>query len=336
GTTLEVLLFSFALADRINILKKEKEDSQRAALEALKENEKIVREQNIVLETKVKERTVELETSNKNLKDAQSQLVNAEKMASLGQLTAGIAHEINNPINFVVSNVKPLKRDVEDILLLLTKYGEIQDDKNLSEKLKNIKELKEQLDADYLIEEINQLLKGIDEGASRTSEIVRGLKNFSRLDEDDLKLADIHEGIDSTLAVLNNNIVKAGVTIVKEYNKFPPIECYPGKLNQVFMNILNNAIQVLVSSKADHGEIRIKTALIEKTVRISIKDNGPGMTEEVKHKIFEPFFTTKNVGEGTGLGLSIAYGIIEKHKGEIHVESAPGNGAEFIITLPVQ
>jgi len=337
GSAVEICLLSFALGDKINILKKEKEESQKATLEALQENEKIIKDQNIVLETKVKERTFELETSNKNLKNTQSQLVNAEKMASLGQLTAGIAHEINNPINFVVSNVKPLKRDIDDILTLLTKYGEIQDDKNVNEKLKEIKDLKQELDTDYAIQEINLLLKGIDEGASRTSEIVKGLKNFSRLDEDDLKQADIHEGLNSTLALLNSNIARDEITIKKEYGNLTPIECYPGKLNQVFMNILNNAIQAIAANKTKPGEIKIKTDLIDgKTVRISIKDNGPGMTEEVKHKIFEPFFTTKNVGEGSGLGLSIVYGIIEKHKGEISVESAPGQGAEFIISLPIQ
>ncbi|HEY8399656.1 MAG TPA: 7TM diverse intracellular signaling domain-containing protein, partial [Cytophagaceae bacterium] len=189
GSAIEVVLLSFGLADRINILKKEKEESQAKALEILKENERIIKEQNILLERKVRERTLELEEANKeisrtlhDLKETQSQLVNAEKMASLGQLTAGIAHEMNNPINFVASNVKPLKQDVNDLLELLRKYDEISLNVNLEEKLKEVEALKKEIDIDYLLDEIDQLLKGIDDGASRTTEIVKGLRNFSRLD----------------------------------------------------------------------------------------------------------------------------------------------------------
>jgi signal transduction histidine kinase len=336
GTILEVLLFSFALADRINVLRKEKEESQWKVLEALKENERIIAEQNIILDAKVKDRTRELESSNRNLKDAQVQLVNAEKMASLGQLTAGIAHEINNPINFVIGNVYPLKRDIQDILALLAKYYDIQDGKDLDEKLNGIKNLKKEIDADYLIQEMDLLLKGIEEGASRTSEIVKGLQNFSRLEEDGLKKADIHKGIDATLLLLNSNLNKEKIKVIKEYGDFGEIECYPGKLNQVFMNILNNAIYALQNTDQDNREIRINTSKTETAVRISIKDNGHGIPEVVKDRIFEPFFTTKNIGEGSGLGLSIVYGIIEKHKGKIEVVSEEGKGTEFIILLPVQ
>jgi two-component system, NtrC family, sensor kinase len=335
GSAIEVTLLSFALADRINILRREKEESQRRAMETLKENERIVSQQNVILEERVKERTAELETSNRNLKEAQVQLVNAEKMASLGQLTAGIAHEINNPINFVISNVNPLKRDIDDILTVLNKYETLKAEEDIHNKLKEVSELKRKLDTDYLVQEINLLLKGIGEGASRTSEIVRGLQNFSRLDEEGLKMANIHTGIDATLLLLNSNISQKKITIVKEYGNFGEVECNPGKLNQVFMNILSNAIQAFDPAQ-DNKEIHIQTSLDDHTLRISIRDNGPGMPEKVRSRIFEPFFTTKRVGEGSGLGLSIVYGIIEKHRGTIDVQSEPGQGTEFIIKLPVR
>lgn len=334
GSAIEVMLLSFALADRINILQKEKEESQRRALHAVRENERIVSEQNVILEAKVKERTEELETSNRNLKDAQVQLVNAEKMASLGQLTAGIAHEINNPINFVISNVNPLKRDITDLLQVLDRYAGIRDEKELAAKLGEIQELKKQLDTDYVIKEIDLLLRGIEEGASRTSEIVRGLQNFSRLDEEGAKMANIHAGIDATLLLLNSALNGKKIHVVREYGNFGDVECYPGKLNQVFMNILNNAMQAFPDD-ASNKEIRIQTQKTSNSVIIKIKDNAGGMPEEVRRRIFEPFFTTKGVGEGSGLGLSIVYGIIEKHKGKIDVESELGKGTEFIITLPL-
>jgi signal transduction histidine kinase len=340
ASALETILLSFALADRINILKKEKDKSQQEALNALKENEKIISERNIFLDQKVKERTVELQKSNmdlnvamKDLKETQSQLVNAEKMASLGQLTAGVAHEINNPINFVSSSLKPLKRDITDVFTLLSKYEELSQ-QDFNEKAKEINELKKELDIDYLKEEIQVLLKGIDEGASRTAEIVKGLRNFSRLDELDLKKVDINEGLDSTLILLNSMMMDK-IKVVKEYGNLPKIECYAGKLNQAFMNILNNAIYAIHKANlSGGGSIIIKTWENDLNVMISIKDNGIGMSEEIKNKIFEPFFTTKEVGEGTGLGMSIVYNIIENHHGKISVESEVGKGAGFLITIP--
>lgn len=338
GNAAEVVLLSFALADRITILKKEKEESQKQTLVALIENERIILDQKVVLETKVKERTFELETSNKNLKDTQSQLVNAEKLASLGQLTAGLAHEINNPINFVMSNIKPLKNDVEDIFSLLAKYSDITDAENLSEKLKDINDFKEKNDTAYLLTEINQLLKGIDEGAHRTVEIVKGLKTFAHLDETSLKKTNIIEGLDSTLIILNTSIVNGKIKIIKEYdNEFPKIECLSGQINQVVMNIINNAIQAMFDVKDPQKEnvLTIKTYTKSNNAIIRIKDNGPGIPDKIRNRIFDPFFTTKAVGSGTGLGLSIAYTIIRDHKGEIAVESEGGKGTEFIITLPI-
>ncbi len=342
GSAAEVTLLSFALANKINIYRKEKEESQAVALRMAQENEQLVREQNVILEAKVAERTEALQTSNgelnkalTNLKSAQTQLVEAEKMASLGQLTAGIAHEINNPINFVTSNIKPLKLDFEDIRSLLRKYETIRPGEDVAGQLAEIERYKQQIDINYLHEEVDTLIKGIEDGANRTAEIVKGLRTFSRLDESDLKFVDIHEGLNSTMVLLRNNIPK-NVTVRYDYGELPKIECFAGKLNQVFLNIINNALNA-IKMKPEQGDesLTIKTRLEEdKMVSISIKDSGIGMSDKVKEKIFEPFFTTKDVGEGTGLGLSIVFSIIEKHQGRIAVNSEPGKGAEFIIYLP--
>jgi len=344
GSAVEAVLISFALADKINIFKAEKERSQEETLRALQENERIIREQNVLLELKVKERTLELIESNvelnktlEDLKQAQSQLVESEKMASLGQLTAGIAHEINNPINFVTANVKPLRRDI-DILLEAFKFIEdvLLEDLSLEEKQKKINEYKEEEDFEYLIIEIDQLLRGIHEGATRTAEIVKGLKIFSRLDEDDLKKADINEGLDSTL-IIANNLLNNNITVVKNYGSIPLIECYAGKLNQVFLNIISNAAYAVHKQFEDQsgGEIVIETTNDQESIFIKFKDNGIGMDAKTQQKIFEPFFTTKDVGEGTGLGMSIAYNTIKKHNGGIQLNSEPGKGTEFIIQLPI-
>jgi two-component system NtrC family sensor kinase len=345
GTAIEVVLLSLALADRINILKKEKEAAHAEALSIAKENERIIREQNVMLESKVEERTIELSESNQelnktldNLKQTQSQLVESEKMASLGQLTAGIAHEINNPINFVTSNIKPLNRDIEMILAALTVIENVGiSDSSPAEKQKQIKEYKEDLDFDYLTMEIKHLIKGINEGATRTAEIVKGLKIFSRLDEDDLKKADINEGLESTMVIVNN-LLHNKINVIKEYGDLPAVECYPGKLNQVFLNIISNAIYAVQKKFGENkgGEIVITTGQDEKNVFIKIKDNGTGMDDQTQKKVFEPFFTTKDVGEGTGLGMSIAYNTIKKHNGQITINSTPDKGTEFTLQIPVK
>lgn len=342
GSGVEVLLLSFALAHKINVFKAEKEASQQMALAISQENERLVREQNIILESKVKDRTEDLQATNlelnyalTNLKDAQTRLVEKEKMASLGQLTAGIAHEINNPINFVTSNIKPLKLDIADLRELLNRYDELPVSTDIPKSLADIALFKKEIDIDYIHEEISSLIKGIEDGAARTAEIVKGLRTFSRLDESEVKSIDIHEGLDSTLVLLRNGIPPY-VNIVKDYAGLPKIECYAGKINQVFMNIFSNALNAIKSKKEHHNEfIAITTRQENSFIVITIKDTGVGMTEAVREKIFDPFFTTKDVGEGTGLGLSIVFSIIEKHKGKIVVNSAPGEGAEFIIYLPL-
>lgn len=346
GSAIEVIVLSFALGDRINILRKEKEESQKQALLALEENANIISQQNVLLETKVNERTQELQESNdelnkamRELKEAETHLVESEKMASLGQLTAGIAHEINNPINFVTSNVKPLKRDVDMILDMLAQIEEvtIKEDMPVSEKKQFIEELKEDMEFDYLKDEIGYLLKGITEGSDRTAEIVKGLRVFSRLDEDDLKLADINEGLDSTLVIVRNTL-GTDIDIKTDYAELPLVECYPGKLNQVFLNIISNGLQAIKSKHKGEkgGEFSITTAQEDDKIVIKLKDNGIGMDEETQKKVFEPFFTTKEVGEGTGLGMSIVYNTINKHNGQIAFNSEKGVGTEFIVTLPIK
>lgn len=347
GSAIETVLLSIALADRINILKKEKEISQAEALESSQENERLIKEQNVFLENKVEQRTHELTETNShlsvaldNLKNAQTQLVEAEKMASLGQLTAGIAHEINNPINFVKSNINPLRLDVKDLLDVLNEYEDlhnVSDESTFKKKLLEIEKFKKQIDVEFVQKEINNLIVGIEEGAERTAEIVQGLRTFSRIDEAELKTVNVHDGILSTLVILKNS-TPYFVKIEKQFNAAGNIECYPGKLNQVFMNILTNAIQAITSKTDKANEcISISTKDVSNNcIQISIKDTGMGMTEDVRHRIFEPFFTTKDVGEGTGLGMAIVFKIIQKHEGKIDIISEPCKGSEFIITLPHQ
>jgi two-component system NtrC family sensor kinase len=343
SSAIEVVLLSFALADKITYFKKENEFAQAQALKTSLENQQLIKEQNILLERKVNERTEELQNANttlnqtlNNLKSAQSQLVDAEKMAALGQLTAGIAHEINNPINFVTSNVKPLQLDIDDLRDVIKRYENIDLEGDVKAQIEEIEGYKNQIDLAFINNEITSLLAGISEGAKRTAEIIRSLRNFSRVDEADLKAIDLNEGLSSTLVLVRNNLPD-NLTVVKELGALPKVECMPGKINQVFMNLVSNAIQAIKSkeSKAEEEFLTIKSWYNDEQVFISIKDTGTGMSDEVKHRIFEPFFTTKDIGEGTGLGLSIVFSIIEKHKGHIEVISELGKGTEFIIKLRV-
>lgn len=283
----------------------------------------------------VEQRTLDLKLKNEELiaalqrlKDAEGQLVHSEKMASLGQLTAGIAHEINNPINFITANIAPLKRDIEDTLAVLSAY---QKETLGLNKTPEAELLTEDLDLPYSLKEIPKLIEGIEEGASRTAQIVKNLKNFSRLDENDRKTAWLEEGLDSTLMLLRSRLELTNITVEKFYRKTPLMLCYPGQLNQVFMNLLSNAIDAL----DEVGIITITTGTEDDMAFVSIRDNGPGIPQEIQSKIFEPFFTTKEVGKGTGLGLSISYGIIEKHNGTLEVTSVENEGTQFLIKLPI-
>lgn len=295
-----------------------------------KEIEELRREIERINESSRKQKK-ELELSMENLKLAQSQLVQSEKMASVGVLTAGIAHELNNPINFVSGNVYPLQQDLKEVFSILEKYEKTIEANKLSGFFKEVEAKKEELEFSYLIKEISSLLKGIEEGATRSSDIIKGLRSFSRLDNEASQFYDIHEGIDSSLVLLKNQIIDKKIKVYKDYGEFEGVECFPSKLNQVILNILTNSLQAMEKGK---GELSIHTVSSALGVKIIIKDNGRGMSPEVKEHIFEPFYTTKEVGQGTGLGLSISYGIIEKHKGNIDVISEPGKGTEFIISLP--
>jgi len=344
GSVVEILLLSFALADRINVLKQEKELSQQQAFVAMKENERLVTEQNVQLEKKVHERTADLENRNtelhtamNNLRMTQQQLVESEKLASIGQMTAGIAHEINNPINFVQSNVGPLKRDIDEILELLSQLAEIDENKDLLEQVNHLKSQYVKLDIEYLKKEIQQLLNGIEDGSKRTAEIVKGLRVFSRMDRSELISADINECLNSTLVVMKN-MTKAEVTLNVELGEnIPKTYCYPGKLSQVFMNLVTNAVQAtrLPNRQPIDRIINVRSYFNDNKICVEIQDNGKGIPTEIQDKIFEPFFTTKDVGEGTGLGLGIVAGIIGEHNGHLSFTSSANDGTTFLITLPV-
>lgn len=271
-----------------------------------------------------------LSASMDDLRDAQEQLIQAEKMASLGQLTAGIAHEINNPINFVSANTTPLKEDLVDILRVMEYYDKVIKEKSLEMDFLEVKKFKEEIHYETTVAEVTNLLRGIEDGARRTSEIVKGLRNFSRLDQNIFRKTNLTECLESSLTLLHSSY-KNRIEIVKDYGDLPEVDCFPGQINQVIMNILSNAIQAI----PEKGKIFIKTKALGDMVRISVKDTGSGMSEDVRKKIFDPFFTTKEVGKGTGLGLYISYGIIEKHNGKIEVFSNSGDGTEFVITMPI-
>jgi|GEM_PF-3034766 len=304
------------------------EEIQRQS-EALFEHAERLLDLNIQLETKKNN----LEEALEKLKSAQIQLVESEKMIILGQLTAGIAHEINNPINFINSGIEGLKIAFHQLLNLFKQYEQITPD-NVSQMLKKIVTYKRKMNYPLLLSDINELTKDVKTGIFRTVEIIKGLRTFSRLDESDLKYIDIHNNIDSTLVILRNKYINR-IEIIKDYGNINEIECYPGKINQVFLNILVNAVQAI----KDTGKIYISTKQINKdglqNLVISIRDTGMGIDEETKKRIFEPFYTTKDAGEGTGLGLSISQSIIENHQGTIEVKSKCGEGTEFIIYLPV-
>ncbi len=294
-------------------------------------------------EAQAREQAQQLEKALYELQRSQSQLIQNEKMSSLGQLVAGIAHEINNPTSFIHGNLHHAKEYVDDLLEVLKLYQQA-----LPNPPVELQDKVEDIDLEFLVEDLPKVLESMQGGAKRVLDIVRSLKNFSRVDQSQMKAVDIHAGIDSTLMILQNRLdgrVKQRVIgVIKEYGILPAVECLPVQLNQVFMNILTNAIEALEGlvvsgdSPTQNAQIWIRTAVTDANfVTISIADNGPGMTKEVLYKIFDPFFSTKPVGKGTGLGLSVCYQIVvEKHGGELQCISAPGEGAEFAIKIPIR
>jgi signal transduction histidine kinase len=268
------------------------------------------------------------------LKQTQSQLIQTEKMSSLGQMVAGIAHEINNPVNFIGGNIDYANQYIQDLADLVTLYQEYYPNPPDA-----ILQRIEDIELEFLREDLPQTLSSMKIGADRIREIVVSMRNFSRSDDGNMKSADIHEGIDSTLVILNHRL-KQGIQVIKQYGKLPAVECSPAQLNQVFMNVTGNAIDALEEvKKGDKGyspTIWISTEVTaDNTVTVKIRDNGPGIAAGCAQQIFDPFFTTKSIGKGTGLGLAISYQIVAKHHGKIEVNSQIGQGTEFVITLPV-
>ena len=295
--------------------------------------------------SQTQQKTQQLERSLQDLKQLQLHLVQNEKMSALGQLVAGVAHEINNPVNFIYGNITYVDTYTRDLLELLQLYEQ----HNTSASVE-VQEKLESMDLDFLAEDLPKLLRSMKIGAERIREIVLSLRNFSRLDQADVKEVDIHEGLDSTLRILQHRLkpmsLQFGIEVIKNYGALPLVDCLAGQLNQVFMNLLANAIDALQefyeSLPPDEcdgvkGKIIITTEAIDSTwVQISIRDNGAGISAEVQGKVFDPFFTTKPVGKGTGLGLAISYQVIERHGGTLECFSLPDQGAEFLIKIPIQ
>lgn len=306
----------------------------------------LLEQHNEDLETRVQLRTRELTQTLHELQETQAQLLQSEKMSSLGQLVAGIAHEINNPVNFIHGNLNYIQEYTQDLLTLVQLYQE-----SYPEPHSAIEAKVEAIDLTFLEEDLAKILRSVKMGTERIREIVVSLRNFSRLDEADVKMADLHDGLDSTLLILQHRLKatpdRPAIQIHKDYGNLPQIACYPGQLNQVFMNILANAIDALDERSEGHSYksleenpniIEIQTQVTDpQWLTIVIKDNGPGVQDAARSSLFDPFFTTKPVGKGTGLGLSISYRIItEKHGGTLACDSIPGQETKFVIKLPIQ
>lgn len=292
------------------------------------------------LEDAVQERTRELRTVNEALqkeigerKLLEGQLVQSEKLASIGQLAAGVAHEINNPIGYIFSNFGTLEGYIAQLFELLTAYEEAEDHIGASDVANALRALRERVELDFLKEDIPVLMRESKQGIVRVRKIVQDLKDFSRVDsKQEWEWADLHQGIDSTLNIVASEI-KYKADLVKEYGTIPPIECLASQINQVVMNLLVNAAHAMTEKR---GCITIRTGTDGEHVWLEVGDTGSGMPPETLKRIFEPFFTTKPIGKGTGLGLSLAYGIVQKHHGRIDVDSVVNEGSTFRVTLPIR
>ncbi len=283
-----------------------------------------------VLATSINQLIAWVEQYTSELHETQTQLIQTEKMSSLGEMVAGIAHEINNPVSFIHGNLSHIESYTEDLLTIIDMFR--QHDFSFSPEMT---EFIEDHDLDFIREDFPKLLQSMKMGTDRICEIVLSLRNFSRLDESQVKDCDLHEGLESTLLLLNHRL-KSNIELVRNYDNIPSIACHPAQLNQVFMNIISNAIDALLEQEnQQHKKIIITTESQEDQVIVKIADNGGGIPSEIFGKLFDPFFTTKPVGKGTGLGLAISYKIIQKHQGKLQVYSSEGEGTEFVITLPI-
>ncbi len=282
------------------------------------------------------EQKVSLEKAIAALRDAQLQLVQQEKMSALGKLVAGVAHEINNPVSFIYGNIEHTNRYVEDLLTLLSVYQDCY-----PEPLLEVQACTEDIDLKFLSEDLPKVMQSMSMGAERIKQIVLSLRTFSRMDEAEYKSVNLHDGLDSTLVILSHrfkaNPQSSAIQVTKSYGELPSVACCAGQINQVFMNIIANAIDALEESQATNAEISISTYLQAGQAVITISDNGPGITAAVQDRIFDPFFTTKAVGKGTGMGMAISYQIVvEKHHGQLLCDSSPERGTTFTVRLPLQ
>ncbi|MCU0550882.1 MAG: ATP-binding protein [Leptolyngbya sp. Prado105] len=285
----------------------------------------------------LRQQASKLEQALLNLKLTQTQLIQSEKMSSLGQLVAGVAHEINNPINFIYGNLRHAQQYAETLVRVIQAYQK--------DSIEEINALMEEVDLPFVLEDFSSVLRSMTSGAERIEEIVSLLRTFSRLDEAELKLVNLHEGLDSTLMILASRLRaktnRPEIRVTKAYGDLPNIECYAGQINQVFMSLISNAIDALdARSKIPpaewHPKLTIRTEIDHRWMRIWIADNGIGIPEEIQTRIFDPFFTTKPIGQGTGLGLSIAYQIVtEQHHGSLDCHSVINLGTEFVIEIPL-
>ena len=284
-----------------------------------------------VLATSLNQLIQQVATQIRELQQAQGQLIQSEKMSSLGQMVAGIAHEINNPVNFIYANLDYANNYTQDLLELIALYQQ-----HYPQPIPEVQTKIDEVDLTFLREDLPKILSSMHVGAERIRKIILSLRNFCHLDESELKRVDIHAGIEDTLLILKHRLNQR-IKVIKHYDSLPLIECYPAQLNQVFMNILSNAVDELLDhQELSSREIVIQTKVIgANQIELRIRDNGFGISPELKDKIFDPFFTTKPVGKGTGMGLAISYQIVQQHHGKIEVFSEPGQGAEFVVNLPV-